>query len=207
MYFNNLGWLFNRIYPSMEWKIPVADKKIFLTFDDGPIPDVTEFVLEVLKLYDCKATFFCVGDNLRKYPGVHSKVAAAGHSLGNHTFNHLNGWKTDLLQYIENVTKCQELLHTTGTDKQLFRPPYGKITGKQIAALKDEYRIIMWDVLTGDFDQNLSPDKCLKKSINYTGNGSIVIFHDSIKAERNLKFVLPRFMEHFLAAGYSFDKI
>lgn len=206
MYYNNLGWLLNKMYPSLEWKIPVKENKIFLTFDDGPVPEITDFVLETLSKYNSKATFFCVGDNIRKNPQTYSRIIENGHLTGNHTFNHLNGWNTPLNEYLKNVEKCQDLLSGSFPDqKKLFRPPYGKITRGQIASLKNDYRIIMWDVLTGDYDKRLSPEKCLRKSIKYAGQGSIVIFHDSIKAEKNMKYVLPRFMEHFLSSGYCFD--
>ncbi len=217
MYFNNLEYLLSVIYPELTWTRKVSEKVIFLTFDDGPIPEVTEYVLEELARYSAKATFFCVGDNIAKHPEILKKVVQGGHKIGNHTFNHLNGWKNDTLTYNENTAACDKVLtdvlpigyeeyyRSALNGKKLFRPPYGKIKKAQIKSLKCHYEIVMWDVLTGDFDKTLSPEKCLKKALKYTGKGSIVIFHDSIKALPNLRYALPRFLKHFTEAGYRFE--
>jgi len=195
------------LYPRLVWRAPAQEKKIYLTFDDGPVPDQTEFVLETLNGFRAKATFFCIGDNVRKHPLVFSKVVAGGHSIGNHTFNHLKGWNCSTLEYLNNVERCDHQFESSGFQSKmnrLFRPPYGKITGSQIKALAD-YRIIMWDVLTCDYVASCSPERCLQGSIRATRSGSIVVFHDSIKAERNMKYALPRYLEHFLNKGFSFE--
>lgn len=199
-----LPWL----YPDLIWRIPTLEKEIYLTFDDGPVPGPTDFVIETLRKYNCKATFFCIGDNVRRHPEVFKKIREEDHVIGNHTFNHLKGWSTPLTEYVENVRKFDEQLRMkNGMLKiELFRPPYGRITRSQIRSLKD-YKIIMWDVLTIDYNKNVSPEACLKNSVAATRNGSIVVFHDSLKAERNMMYALPRFIEHFLKEGYEFKSI
>lgn len=186
------------------WRKPQKEPTLYLTFDDGPIPKLTEWVLSELEKYSVLATFFCVGDNIRKYPQIFKKLLEQDHFIGNHTFNHLKGWETDLSTYLENVQLCQDALQN---QSNLFRPPYGKMTTKQYQSVRKQYQIVMWDVLTYDFDISLSPEKCLQKSIQMTRNGSIVVFHDNLKAEKNLKYVLPRYIEHFLNQGYQFAKL
>jgi peptidoglycan/xylan/chitin deacetylase (PgdA/CDA1 family) len=192
------------LYPAFTWYKPTDQKVIYLTFDDGPIPDVTEWVIETLKSFHAKGTFFCVGDNIRKHPQVFAQIKAEGHATGNHTFNHLNGWKTQTGQYLENIATCQQFLNEKPS---LFRPPYGRVSRKQAAALQPDYQIIMWDVLSGDFDRKLSPELCLRNTIKHTENGSIVVFHDSLKAETNLRYVLPHYLAHFSSLGYRFEKL
>jgi peptidoglycan-N-acetylglucosamine deacetylase len=197
-----LPWL----YPNLTWQIPTTEKKLYLTFDDGPIPGPTDFVLETLKLNSIQATFFCIGDNARKHPDVFRKIVDQGHAIGNHTFNHLKGWKTSLNEYVDNVALCEttfKTLRVEPTASQLFRPPYGRITRSQIKALSD-YKIVMWDVLTHDYDQSKTPDTCLNGSIRATRPGSIIVFHDSMKAERNMTYALPRYIDHFLNQSFSF---
>lgn len=192
-------------YPSLIWNKTRSEKAIYLTFDDGPIPDVTEFVLKTLNDYQAKATFFCIGDNINKYPSVFKQLITAGHRIGNHTYNHLKGWKTADADYLSNFEKCQLL---TGTP--LFRPPYGRIRKSQIKSIKSHHpdtEIIMWDVLSGDFDTNLAAEDCFKQAIKHTCNGSIVVFHDSIKAFDRLKYTLPRFLKHFQQLGYTFKTL
>lgn len=198
------------IYPQLEWRISTQEKKIFLTFDDGPVPGPTEFVLDTLKKFNAKATFFCIGDNVRKHPQVFKKVVEDGHSIGNHTFHHLKGWSCTTHEYIENIDLCDRQFNATGIqlpasgDQNLFRPPYGRIKRNQIRSLKS-YRIIMWDVLSQDYLQSNSPEQCLRGSIRATRTGSIVVFHDSVKAERNLMYSLPRYLRHFNDKGFSFE--
>ena len=197
-------------FPQLTWNIPVNEKIIYLTFDDGPIPEVTEFVLDTLNQFDAQATFFCVGDNIRKHPSIFQKVLSAGHSVGNHTYNHLKGWQTNDVTYIENIKKCTEILESTADGKvkdTLFRPPYGRIGKNQIKEMLKTHKIIMWDVLTCDYNKGLSPETCLKKSIKYTKPGSIVVFHDSVKSIDTLKVVLPAYLAHFKALGYRFEKL
>lgn len=199
-----LPWL----YPNLVWKIDTSEKELFLTFDDGPIPGPTDFVLETLKKFNCKATFFCIGDNVQKHPDVFQKVVNDGHAVGNHTFNHVSGWSTSINSYLDNVKQCEiEIANRksqiTNRNSKIFRPPYGRITRNQIKALHD-YKIIMWDVLTIDYNKNVSPESCLKNSIRASRPGSIIVFHDSLKAERNLMHALPRYIEHFRDQGYAF---
>ncbi|MEZ4919217.1 MAG: polysaccharide deacetylase family protein [Saprospiraceae bacterium] len=184
------------------WQVPVDDKRIFLTFDDGPIPEVTPWVLETLAVFQARASFFCVGDNVFKYPEVFKQVIEQGHTVGNHTYNHLNGWNTPQLVYLENVYKCAELVSSN-----LFRPPYGRIRAAQRSILAKDFKFIMWDVLSGDFDPAISNEKCLENVIRYTEAGSIIVMHDSLKAEKKLRYVLPRVLEHFTQKGFEFAPI
>jgi len=193
----------------LHWKMPVEEKELFLTFDDGPVPGLTEFVLQQLNKYNAEATFFCVGDNIRKYPDIYNSILDHGHETGNHTYNHLRAWSTDQEHYLLNVKKCQEIIDKHGDKKArpLMRPPHGHITRKLISELKHQYKIVMWDVLTYDFDAKHSPEAGLKKSIRKTRPGSIVVFHDNYKAESKLKFMLPRYLAHFNELGYKFKKL
>lgn len=192
-------------YPSLTWNKDRDRKVIYLTFDDGPIPDVTDFALKTLKHFDAKATFFCIGDNIAKHPSIFNQIQQDGHSIGNHTYNHLKGWKTANEHYVNNFLQCQ-----AQTNTQLFRPPYGRIKKSQIKAIKSYYpelEIIMWDVLSGDFDTDLSPEKCCDNVIKNTNNGSIIVFHDSLKAFERMRYALPRVLEYFSRVGYSFEKL
>ena len=201
--------LFDRISKNLIWKINTEKKDIFLTFDDGPIPKLTNFVLDVLEDFDALATFFCVGDNISKYPGICEDVIAKNHLIGNHTHNHLKGWSTKTDQFVANIKECQR--HISEYQKidvrPVFRPPYGQITPKQINSLKAKYHIIMWDILTYDFDITHSPQKSLDKIIKKTGPGSIIVFHDNYKAEEKLNYMLPRYLQHFKEKGYNFKKL
>jgi peptidoglycan/xylan/chitin deacetylase (PgdA/CDA1 family) len=203
-------YLLKKLMPSYTWQRQVQDKRLYITFDDGPIPEVTPWVLEQLQRYDAKATFFCVGDNLVKHPEVARQALAQGHLLANHTFHHLKGWQTNLEHYVQNAAQCQEALEKLQPHvdrKKLFRPPYGRISRQQAAALREDYELIMWDMLTNDYDATLSQEKCLQMAIRHTQNGSIIVFHDSLKAQRNMMYALPRFLEHFSRLGYAFDTL
>ena len=200
-----LPWL----YPGLQWRIPTAEKEIYLTFDDGPIPGPTEFVLDQLERCHAKATFFCIGENVSRHPEIFQAVVRQGHAVGNHTFNHLKGWNYSVAEYLANIRLCQEeFLKSPHSLRRvtLFRPPYGRIKRSQIRALKG-YSIIMWDVLSHDYSRTLSPDQCLRGTIQATRPGSIIAFHDSLKAEKNMRYTLPRFLEHFTREGYSFKAL
>lgn len=194
--------LIKKIFPNYIWGIPNKKKAVYLTFDDGPTPEITNWTLQTLKKFDAKATFFCIGKNIEKYPEIFQKIIADGHSVGNHTFNHLNGWKTDTKDYLDNVLSCK--LETSN----LFRPPYGKIKLAQSIKLRQlGYKIIMWDVLSADFDQSISPEKCLQNVISNVESGSIIVFHDSQKAFHNLEYALPRTLQFLKENGYTFETI
>jgi peptidoglycan/xylan/chitin deacetylase (PgdA/CDA1 family) len=205
MYLVKTPWLLKKLYPQLVWNLNRNERVIYLTFDDGPIPIVTPFVLKTLKQFDAKATFFCIGDNVQKHPAIFKQLQNDGHSIGNHTFNHLKGWKTEDEIYTKNFAKADEQLHTN-----LFRPPYGRIKRSQIQqlkALKPDLKIMMWDVLSGDFDMSLNPAACLKGVLKHTGNGAVVVFHDSLKAFNRLEYVLPRALEAWQKAGYRFESL
>ena len=187
------------IFPQLTWQVKTNKKEIYITFDDGPHPEITPKVLEILDKYNAKASFFCVGHNVEKYPETYDEIIKHGHKTGNHTFNHLNGWKVKSKEYFENIEKCSELV-----DSHLFRPPYGRIGLKHIPYIKMNFRIIMWSVLSLDFDLKISPEKCLENSIKNSKEGSIIIYHDSEKASKNMLYALPRFLDHFKSRGYSF---
>lgn len=187
------------LFPGLTWKMPGHEANLYLTFDDGPIPEVTPWVLKTLDEFDAKASFFCVGDNVQKNPGLFQEVARHGHAIGNHTHNHLSGWSTPNLTYFNNIRHCARLVNSG-----LFRPPYGKLKPSQVQFLQRHYAIIMWDVLSGDFDRDLTPKEVARNVIQHSGPGSIVVFHDSLKAEAKLKYALPRVLDHFAGLGYSF---
>ena len=203
-----------RLFPNRLWKVSTEEKILYLTLDDGPIPEVTPWVLEQLEEYEAKATFFCIGDNIQKNSEMFQQILSKGHRLGNHTFNHLNGWRTSTEEYIENILMAEEaiLSHSgkwkAAESQKLFRPPYGRITGKQAKLLMERnYKIVMWDILSRDYNETLSPEKCVEKVIKKSKPGSILVFHDSLKAEKNIKAVLPRVLEYYSSKGYSFGKL
>ncbi len=205
--------IIQQLFSKYQWKVTTDKKEIYLTFDDGPIPEITPWVLEQLQKYQAKATFFCVGDNVSKYPEVFNSVVQEGHAIGNHTFNHLNGWKTATNSYVENVEKCavtikKQQTKPIETNSLLFRPPHGKIKPSQAKKLLQKgYKIILWDVLSGDFDPGLSKETCLNRVLKNTQKGSIIVFHDSEKAFKNLEYVLPKTLEHFSKKGYVFKNL
>ncbi|GAA5027710.1 polysaccharide deacetylase [Marivirga lumbricoides] len=194
------------LLPQVEWKVATDKKEIYLTFDDGPIPYLTEEILVILKSYNAKATFFCVGDNVRKHPEIFEKVIADGHVIGNHTHNHLKGWRTRHNHYLENVEECaQNIEKFYAGSKRLFRPPYGQVSPSLARKISQAgYRIIMWDVLSKDYDIRLSPELIRKKTIESTGKGSIIVFHDNVKAQHNVLTVLPQYLQHFSNLGFKF---
>ena len=182
------------------WRKSSSEKVIYITFDDGPVPEVTPLVLDLLDEYNIKATFFCVGENVEKYPGVYNEVLKRGHRTGNHTYNHLKGASVSTDEYVANVKKA-----SVNIESNLFRPPYGRIKKEQKKALKPGYEIVMWDVITHDYNSSLSPQTIMQNIRRYSRNGSLVVFHDSIKAERNMLTVLPLAIEYWNSKGYSFD--
>lgn len=187
------------LLPKLVWEVKTIKKEIFLTFDDGPHPEITLKVLDILDEYKAKATFFCVGENVDKHPQTYSEILKRGHKTGNHTYNHLKGWVTKNKEYYQNIKKCAVII-----DSNLFRPPYGRIGLSQISTLKNEYLIIMWSVLSRDFDRNVKPDECLRNAVSNSKKGSIVVFHDSLKSAENMLYTLPKFLDHFSKQGFSF---
>lgn len=197
-------WLM-KLYGGCTWRMPNKEKALYLTFDDGPQPGITDFVLEELDKYNAKATFFCIGQNVRSNPDVYAKILLAGHSVGNHTNSHLNGWKVSDREYLNDIEEAGKWI-----DSQQFRPPYGRITHFQVKMLKQaryKFKPVMWTVLSGDFDEKINGEKCLRNVMQNAGNGSIVVFHDSLKAEPRLTFCLPKILNHFNQLGYTFKKI
>ncbi len=187
------------MFPNYTWKVKTKSKMVYFTFDDGPHPEITPWVLEQLQLYNAKATFFLIGNNIIKYPNVYKQIVDDGHSIGNHTQNHLNGWKTNTNVYLENVSLCQKHLKTN-----LFRPPYGKIRKNQAKGILKTHKVIMWDRLSRDYEVNLNIEETLKSMKQLPANGSIFVFHDSEKAFNNLKILLPELLNYFSQNGYEF---
>jgi len=207
-----------KMFPNYVWDITSTVKTIYLTFDDGPTPEITNWTLNTLKEHNAVATFFCIGNNIEKYPDVFRNILDNGHCIGNHTQNHVKGWQTKTKDYFENIELCESVLKSQVTKSSivnrkslvsnLFRPPYGQITPKQGRTLiKQDYKIIMWDVLSFDWDQAVSPERCLKNVISKAKSGSIVVFHDSVKASKNMTYALPKVLEFFNREGYVFKGI
>ncbi|AOW09141.1 polysaccharide deacetylase family protein [Flavobacterium gilvum] len=198
--------LIKKIFSEYIWDIPNSEKKIYLTFDDGPTQEITEWVLEELKKHEVKATFFCIGKNIKNHRDIFLKTLKEGHSIGNHTNNHLRGWNTSTEDYLENVALCESEI--INQKSKIFRPPYGKIKKSQSKKLRElGYKIVMWDVLSADFDQTITPEKCLENVLQNVQSGSIIIFHDSIKAFKNLEYALPKSLEILKQRGFIFETI
>ncbi|WP_435578188.1 polysaccharide deacetylase family protein [Gilvibacter sp.] len=199
------------LYPKRLWRLDSSEKVIYLTFDDGPIPEITPWVLETLRQFNAKATFFCIGDNVRKHPEIYRELIQEGHRVANHTMHHVKGWKTPLLDYLRETESCQNLMEATSDVTEiskLFRPPYGQLRSNQSKALqKKGYKIVMWDVLSADFDLQLSPEKCKENVIKHAKAGSIVVFHDSLKAAPRLQVALPAVLKEFSERGFAFKCI
>lgn len=202
MYLAKTPRVVQAVLPNYTWHIPTSEKALFLTFDDGPVPEETPWVLDTLQRFGAKATFFCVGDNVRKHPSIYQRILAEGHAVGNHTFNHLNGWRTHNINYFKNVQRCGQMVSST-----LFRPPYGSLKPSQAKSLKNRYRIVMWDVLSGDFDPKISPEKCLQNVLDNVNPGSIILFHDSLKAEERMRYALPKVLEKLTGEGWKFEAV
>lgn len=191
--------IYRMLFPETVWRIPMKEKTIFLTFDDGPIPEVTPWVLDLLDSHGIKATFFCVGDNARKHPEVYADIVGRGHSVGNHTMHHIQGSIVTTKRYVADIQEAHKFV-----DSPLFRPPHGLIRWKQAAAIKDNMRIIMYDLVTRDYSAKLNGEQVFENVKKYCRNGSIIVFHDSLKAERNLRYALPRSIEWLKENGYKF---
>lgn len=198
------------LFPSFVWNINTDNKELYLTFDDGPTPEITDWVLKILKQYNAKATFFCIGNNIKKHPDIFQNIIEEDHAIGNHTYNHLKGWKHKSKDYINDVLETEVIINKFQNDynKKLFRPPYGKFKTKQSKQLQElDYKIILWDVLSYDWDKLVSEETCLTNVTLSAKEGSIIVFHDSIKASRNLRFALPKVLEHYTKQGYKFKTI
>jgi peptidoglycan-N-acetylglucosamine deacetylase len=195
----------SKLFADSIWAMPETEKAIYLTFDDGPHPVITPFVLDELGKLDAKATFFCIGKNVVEHPGIFKRILEQGHAVGNHTHNHLDGWKTPNAKYLQNILEARNFINS-----HLFRPPYGRITPKQqklLTHLEEPFKVVMWSVLSGDFDANMAPEKCLENVLNNAESGSVIVFHDSEKAFERLRYVLPAILKHFSEKGYRFKKI
>ena len=201
MYLVKTPGIIQTLFAGLVWRI-AKSKKVYLTFDDGPVPEATPWILDLLKSKNIKATFFCVGENVKKHPEIFQRIIDEGHTVGNHTYNHLNAWKTGNEEYSQNVEKASEVI-----DSRLFRPPYGKLSIGQSKSLRSKYEIIMWDVLSGDFDTSISAQECFTNVKNNAQEGSIIVFHDSLKAIDKLKIVLPQVISYFEEQGIVMDKI
>ncbi|MBS1745681.1 MAG: polysaccharide deacetylase family protein [Bacteroidetes bacterium] len=195
---------FQKLNSSLVWMMPSTQKELYLTFDDGPHETATPFVLDRLKEFNAKATFFCLGKNVQSYPAIYERILDEGHRVGNHTFNHLNGWKTKNNLYVKDIDAASKYI-----DSKLFRPPYGRISPfvSRLLRTQLQYKIIMWHVLSGDFDKTLSPQKCAEHVLLNAQPGSIIVFHDSTKAQEKMFFALPKTLEYFSNAGYKFNSI
>jgi peptidoglycan/xylan/chitin deacetylase (PgdA/CDA1 family) len=194
-------WL-RRIFPEIIWELPQEKPVLYLTFDDGPTPGVTDQVLAFLEKYHAKATFFCIGRNVERHPEIYKRILSGGHRTGNHTYSHLKGWYTPDQQYYDDIALAAQYINS-----DLYRPGYGMITLPQIKHLRNTYKIVLWDVMSYDFAYNTSPEKCLDNVIRYAKPGSIVVFHDSLKAADKVLYALPRILEHFGGKGFGFEII
>jgi peptidoglycan-N-acetylglucosamine deacetylase len=205
-FFIKTPWIVKRYFPRYTWTLPATGNEAYLTFDDGPHPTITPWVLDLLAQYGAKATFFCIGENVARYSDTYRRILAEGHSVGNHTQNHPNGWQVPAAQYIENIREAARHI-----DSSLFRPPYGRIKGEHLPYINDVFhgkaQVIMWDVLSADFDPAFKPERCLQNVLKNTEPGSIIVFHDSEKAYPNLAYCLPVVLKHFSERGYRFKRI
>ena len=219
-----------RLFPAALWKVRTREKKLYLTFDDGPIPEATPLVLDELRKYNAKATFFCIGKNVAANPDLYQRIIAEGHLIGNHTYDHLNGWQVQNEPYYENIEQCaaqleaSELVHANASNgnkssnnyedahndedpPRFFRPPYGKLTLSQYNKLKKQYQIVMWDVLSFDFDLKVTKEQVLENVLSSTVSGSIIVFHDSLKAMDKMLYALPKVLAHYSHLGYEFETL
>lgn len=202
MFKHTIPSIFPLIAPNVTWKVKTSDKVLYLTFDDGPHPTITPLVLNILDEYNAKATFFCVGENVTKYPEIFNEIISKGHAVGNHTYNHIKGWQSNNKAYLNNIKKAAEVIPSN-----LFRPPYGRIKPSQIKTLKHDYRIVMWSILTRDYDKKLNPHTALKQLKKVTKPGDVIVLHDSEKAEQNMLIILKGMLQHFHQLQYQFKAL
>lgn len=202
MYFVKTPGIAHIFYRDLVWSIPGNEQKIYLTFDDGPDNSTTPRILDILNEHEINATFFCVGDKAKKHNKIIERIIAQRHSIGNHSYSHLKGTKVKTEDFIQDVEKCNEVIHS-----KLFRPPYGKLTRQQTRLLKEKYKIVMWSVLPGDFDDKVSKESCLIRSIKNTTKGTIIVFHDNLKTIDKVTYVLPKYIEHFKNLGFTFEPL
>jgi peptidoglycan/xylan/chitin deacetylase (PgdA/CDA1 family) len=202
MYLSYTPSLVQRFFNGFTWKVETTEKVLYLTFDDGPIPEVTPWVLDVLDEFHAKATFFCVGENVMRNPDIFNDIKARGHSIGSHTYNHLSGWTTPSAAFLKNIRKASQI-----TQSKLFRPPYGRISPHQARILQNHFQIVMWDVLSGDFDLTIDKETCFQNVIKNASEGSIIVFHDSLKSKEKLNYALPKVLEYYSNLGYRFERI
>ncbi|MBN2522483.1 MAG: polysaccharide deacetylase family protein [Bacteroidales bacterium] len=200
-YFHISGWM-KMMYPGLIWDMRNTHNTIYLTFDDGPTPDVTDEVIDIMNRYNAQGTFFCLGRNVERHPDIYERIIRKGHTTGNHTYSHLKGWKSKNEEYYKDIDLARNQIESS-----LFRPPYGQIRRSQIKYLKNKYKIVMWEVMSHDYEKRISKEFSLKAILRYTKEGSIVVFHDSVKAIDKLRYILPRFIEHFSEKGYNFEAI
>jgi peptidoglycan-N-acetylglucosamine deacetylase len=191
-----------KAFPEITWEIRDATPSLFLTFDDGPTPGITAGVLSVLAQFNAKATFFCIGRNVERHPEIYQQILEAGHTAGNHTYSHLKGWYSPNREYFDDIGLAAKFIRSG-----LYRPAYGMITPSQLLHLKQFYRIVMWSIMSYDFAYNTSPEKCLNNVIRHAKPGSIIAFHDSVKASEKLLYALPRVLEYFSEKGFRFESI
>ena len=196
MYLPKTPEIAKKIFPKLTWDNHQSDNSVYLSFDDGPTPEITDWVLDQLERYDAKATFFCLGKNVVLYPEIFERIRNNGHTVGNHTYNHLNCWQTDKKRYLLDIESCSRVFHS-----KFFRPPYGKLKPGVRSAIRKDYEIVMWDIMAYDFDQSVSPEDCARNVIEHVHPGSIIVFHDSLKAEKNLRKALPAVLEDFKRRG------
>ncbi|WP_323789248.1 polysaccharide deacetylase family protein [Psychroserpens sp.] len=198
-----------KLFPNYVWDIPTNSKELYLTFDDGPTPEITNWTLDTLKHYNAKATFFCIGANIEKHPDIFNNIIRHGHAIGNHTQHHVKGWKTKTKAYINEVLEAEKQIELhQSTRTYLFRPPYGQIQPKQGKKLMElDYKVIMWDVLSFDWQKDISEADCFNNVISKSKNGSIIVFHDSVKASKNMMYTLPKVLDYFSKAGFKFKAL
>lgn len=212
LYWVKTNRIIKNIFSGFIWNFPSSKKIVYLTFDDGPTPEITDWTLEILKKHNAKATFFCIGENIKQYPDLFKRIQSEGHAIGNHTQNHVNGWNSSTTDYISNVNLCKKTIQEFSIEnyklQNIFRPPYGKVTRKQFKLLKkSNYKIIMWDVLSADFDSSITPEQCAENVLKNIQPGSVIIFHDSLKAAKNLKHALAQTLNYLKKNEFEMNAI